>query len=188
MSATVALLVLFVLVVGWDTLYDRIRASDPYFGRGELYRSSLKMIRKNPWKGTGLGTWTSVYPAYASKDFGVFVNASHNDWLQWAADGGIPFAGLLFVVFAGSIVIARRVPWALGVPMVFLHSVIDFPMQGRFLPAFVFLILGVAARTSQEISGDSMRLGSRRGVNFDRFGQHKRGIERHLASEEIEAE
>jgi hypothetical protein len=95
---------------------------------------------------------------------------------------------LLFVVFAGSIVIVRRVPWALGVPMVFLHSVIDFPMQGRFLPAFVFLILGVAARTSQEISGDSMRLGSRRGVNFDRFGQHKRGIERHLASEEIEAE
>jgi hypothetical protein len=38
----------------------------------------------------------------------------------------------------------------MGVPIVFLHSLIDFPMQGHFLPAVVFLILGVAARAGQE--------------------------------------
>ena len=187
-SATIALVVLVVFVVGWQSLYDRIRAPDPYFGRRELAQSSVRMIQANPWKGTGLGTWTEVYPAYARKDFGVFVNAAHNDWLQWAADGGIPFAGLFLILFAGSVVVVRRVPWALGVPMVFLHSLVDFPMQGRFLPPVVFLILGVAARTSQRLREDSMRLDSRGGVNLHGLGQHPGGIEEHLASEEIQAE
>lgn len=187
-SATVALMVLFVLVVGWETLYDQIRAPDPFLGRRELARSTLRMIQAHPWKGTGLGTWTLVYPAYASKDFGVFVNAAHDDWLQWAADGGIPFAGMVLALFAGSVVVARRVPWALGVPMVFLHSVVDFPMQGHFLPAIVFLVLGVATRHSQHVRGDLMRLNGRRGVNLHSAGQYKGGTEKHLASKETEAE
>ncbi len=187
-SATVALMVLFVLVVGWGTLYDQIRAPDPFFGRRELARSTLRMIQANPWKGTGLGTWTLVYPAYASKDFGLFVNAAHNDWLQGAADGGIPFAGMFLTLFAGSVVVARRVPWALGVPMVFLHSVVDFPMQGHFLPATVFLVLGVATRHSKDVRGDLMRLNRGRGMNLHSSGQYPGGTEEHLASEEIEAE
>lgn len=187
-SATVALMVLFVLVVGWESLYNKIRAPDPYFGRRELARSTFRMIQANPWKGTGLGTWTLVYPAYASKDFGVFVNAAHDDWLQWAADGGIPFAGMLLALFAGSVFVARRVPWALGVPMVFLHSVVDFPMQGHFLPAIVFLVLGVATRHSRNVRGDLMSLNRRRGVNLHSPGQYKGGTEEHLASKEIEAE
>jgi O-antigen ligase len=141
-----ALLVAFVLVVGWQSLYSRLRAPDPYRGRREVAEATTKMIRANPWKGYGLGTWTEVYPAFAQKDFGVFVNAAHSDWLQWWAEGGVPVLGCLAVVFISAILIAPRLPWAMGVPIVFLHSLVDFPLQGRFLPAMLFLVLGVAAR------------------------------------------
>ena len=188
--ATIALMVLFVFIVGWEKLYNGLGAPDPYVGRREVAQSSLQMIHANPWKGTGLGTWTLVYPAWAKQDFGVIVNAAHNDWLQWAGDGGIPFAGLFVALFAGSVAVVRRVPWAMGVPIVFLHSLIDFPMQGRFLPALVFLILGVAARAGQDtqIKAGSTRQHRRRGANHNRFGQHPGRIEEHLAPEEIEAE
>ncbi len=144
--AVAALLVAFVLVVGWQTLYQRLRAPDPYNGRREVAEATVKMIRANPWKGYGLGTWTEVYPAFATKDFGVFVNAAHSDWLQWWAEGGVPVVACLAIVFVSSILIAPRLPWAMGIPIVFLHSLVDFPLQGRFLPSMLFLVLGVAAR------------------------------------------
>lgn len=148
-SAAAALLVAFVLVVGWESLYARLRAPDPYHGRREVASATVNMIRSNPWKGYGLGTWTEVYPAFAQRDFGVFVNAAHNDWLQWWADGGVPVVACLLLLVCGAIVTVPRAPWSMGVPFVFLHSLVDFPMQGRFLPAIVFLVLGVAAGKSR---------------------------------------
>jgi O-antigen ligase len=142
-----ALMVAFGSVVGWETLYARLRIPDPYDGRREVAAATLQMFEASPGKGFGLGTWSNVYPAYARKDFGVFVNAAHNDWLQWGAEGGIPALACLLLVFGASVFLVRKVPWALGVPIVFLHSLIDFPMQGRFLPALVFLVLGIAARS-----------------------------------------
>ena len=137
----------FGFVVGWDALYERLRIPDPYSGRREVASATVQMFEANPWKGWGMGTWTEVYPAYAQKDFGVFINAAHNDWLQWGAEGGTPLLACLFLLFGASVFLAWKVPWALGVPVVFLHSVIDFPMQGRFLPAIVFLVLGIATRS-----------------------------------------
>jgi O-antigen ligase len=143
--AVVGLVVAFGFVVGWETLYERLRIPDPYAGRREMAGATLGMIKSNPWKGYGLGTWTYVYPAHAERDFGVFVNAAHNDWLQWTAEGGIPVLACLLALLCGILAFVPRAPWALGVPIVFLHSLIDFPMQGRFLPATVFLMAGVAA-------------------------------------------
>ena len=145
--AVAALMVAFGFVVGWGTLYERLRIPDPYAGRREVASATAEMLGANPWKGFGLGTWTNVYPAYATKDFGVFVNAAHNDWLQWGAEGGIPMLACLFLLFGASVSLLRKVPWVLGVPIVFLHSLIDFPLQGRFLPTIVLMVLGVAARS-----------------------------------------
>lgn len=147
--AVVGLIVIFGFVVGWGHLYERLQVPDPYSGRREVVASTVTMIRSNPWRGYGLGTWTYVYPAYAQKDFGVFINAAHNDWLQWAADGGLPMAGCLLLLAGGTCVSVRRAPWALGVPIAFLHCAIDFPMQGRYLPALVFLVLGAAIRSAK---------------------------------------
>jgi hypothetical protein len=145
--AVAALMVVFGLVVGWGTLYDRLGIPDPYAGRREVTSGAVRMIEANPWKGFGLGTWTNVYPAYAPTDLGAFINAAHNDWLQWGAEGGIPMLACVLLLFGASVLLVRPAPWVLGVPIVFLHSLIDFPLQGRFLPAIVFLILGIAARS-----------------------------------------
>jgi O-antigen ligase len=151
----VVLVAAFVAVVGWQPLYERFQAHDPYAGRREVVQASLKMMQARPWTGFGLGTWTSVYPAYAEKDFGVFINAAHNDWLQWGDDGGIPMLLCVFLLFAVSVWVAWKLPWGLGVPAVFLHCLIDFPMQGRFLPATLFLVYGILLRQAHNRGHDS---------------------------------
>lgn len=147
--AVAGLMTVFVLVVGWETLYERLKIPDPYSGRREVAQATVDMIRANPWKGYGLGTWTYIYPAHARKDFGVFINAAHNDWLQWTSDGGVPVLIAMLALLAGFVAMVPRAPWVLGVPIVFLHGLIDFPMQGRFLPATVFLVAGVAAASAR---------------------------------------
>ena len=149
-GALVALAVGLGFVVGWGALYDRLRLPDPYAGRREVAAASVEMCRAKPLKGHGLGTFTLVYPAYAQKDLGAFVNAAHNDWLEWTADGGAPMLLLMLIIAGGAASLVKRVPWAVGVPVVFLHGLIDFPMQGRFLPATVFLLSGIAARAAYD--------------------------------------
>jgi len=146
--AAVGLILVFGTVVGWENLYDRLSIPDPYAGRREVATASVEMLEVSPAHGYGLGTWTTVYPAFAVKDFGVFVNAAHNDWLQWGSDGGVPMLAGILALFAGSLAILRKSPWALGVPIAFLHGLIDFPMQGRFLPVVVFLVFGIAVRAT----------------------------------------
>jgi O-antigen ligase len=112
--------------------------------------SSLDMIRERPLTGFGLDTWPIVYPAYALVDQGVFVNHAHNDWAEWASDGGIPFAAMLFLIFAWAVRYSFRFPWGAGVVAVMLHSLVDFPMQKPCLEAFVFVILGAMAAASKD--------------------------------------
>jgi O-antigen ligase len=161
-AAAVGLILIFGTMVGWNYAFGRLDEHDPYAGRPEVVAATLTMVKASPAHGYGLGTWTIVYPAFASKDFGVFINAAHNDWLQWSAEGGLPMLASILALFAGSLAMVRRVPWALGVPMVFVHCMIDFPMQGRFLPAVVFLVFGIAARDAiRRAKEDSSPRGSR---------------------------
>ena len=153
------LIAALVAVVGWEPLLQRFQDTDPYKYRREFAQSTIQMIHDQPLHGFGLGTWTTVYPRYATFDPGLYVNAAHNDWLQWAADGGIPFAGLFFILFVISLVVAWRVPWALGIPAVFIHCTVDFPVQGgRYIPVVMFLIFGVAVRRATDTKGSGYPL------------------------------
>src|SRR4029078_13478389 len=97
------------------------------------------MIAERPLTGFGLGTWPSVYPGYALFDDGTFVNQAHNDWMQWAVEGGMPFFLILLAVAAWSVRPAVQSLWGIGLCVVFLHSLIDYPMQQRpALEAYFF--------------------------------------------------
>ena len=88
-----------VAVVGWQTIWERLQEPHPYSLRADLNRSSLAMVRDRPLAGFGLGTWPSAYPKYALYDDGTFVNQAHDDWAQWAVEGGEPlFLAMLAVV------------------------------------------------------------------------------------------
>lgn len=147
LSWTVLSALAFSTIVGWETLWSRFQDPDPFRGRREMLVSSLKMVSDRPWTGFGLGTWPAAYPAYAVTDFGLglFVNHAHNDWVEWAAEGGLPLALLLLLVALWSARLAVRFPWGVGVVAAFCHAAIDFPMQRPALAALVFALLGAMA-------------------------------------------
>ncbi|HLN04149.1 MAG TPA: O-antigen ligase family protein [Bryobacteraceae bacterium] len=138
-------------VVGWQVTLEKFREPEPYRVRTELLRSSLAMVAEKPLTGFGLGTWPVVYPAYARFDDGLAANHAHNDWAEWTAEGGVPFVALIALLALWSIRPAVDSLWGIGVPVVFLHSLVDYPLREPALAAVFFAMMGaLAARSSKE--------------------------------------
>ena len=110
----VVLAALLAMVAGAGTLVGRFAERDPFRYRREMAASSVQMIRDHPWRGWGLGTYASVYPAYATFDLGATVEHAHNYWLEWAAEGGIPLALVWLVLGLAVSVPAMRSVWEIG--------------------------------------------------------------------------
>lgn len=135
-----------VAVAGWQTIWDRLQEPNPYGVRADLNRSSLEMIREKPLTGFGLGTWSSVYPKYALYDDGTFVNQAHNDWAQWAVEGGVPLFLAMVAIVAMLAPNALRSLWGLGLIAVFIHAAVDYPFEQRpALAAYLFALMGALA-------------------------------------------
>jgi len=120
--------------LGWGTLLEKLRRPDPWGERRHLTLASIDMARERPGLGFGLGAWAIAYPAYARFDDGLFDNQAHNDWAQWAAEGGLPFLALLLGL---AFTVGRRAAgcarWV-GPAAVLAHALVDYPFQQR--PAF----------------------------------------------------
>lgn len=137
---------LLTAIVGWEILWNRLQEPNPYALRWELVKSSIKMTQDRPWVGFGLGTWADAYPAYARYDDGTFVNQAHNDWVQWAAEGGVPFFAMMLSIAGWTVRPAVRSLWGIGLLSVFAHALVDYPWQQRpALAAFFFAMLGLLA-------------------------------------------
>jgi O-antigen ligase len=139
------LFAVFTAVVGWEHVWDRFLMPDPMASRREFAVASLHMIAANPWSGVGLGAWPTAYPRYAIVDIGLFAHQAHSDWLQWTAEGGIPFGIALATLFYWCVLPAVRSVWGLGVIAVFLHAAVDFPFSMPTLGAWSILIIGMLA-------------------------------------------
>jgi O-antigen ligase len=132
--------VLLTALAGGQTLLQRLNQPDPQ--RAEIFRSALAMIAAEPWTGYGLGTFAFVYPEFARFDAGALVEHAHSDWLEWAAEGGIPFALLWAFIAAGALRPAVRSVWGLGVIAVFLHAAVDYPFARTGIAAWAFIFIG----------------------------------------------
>jgi O-antigen ligase len=140
--------VIFTSVVGWVVLWNRFQDPDPFRGRREILSSTIAMVKARPCFGFGLGNFQTAYPAYALVDFGPVVNHAHNDWAQWAAEGGIPFALLPLGIAVWSVPKAFKTVWGIGVVAVFLHCLVDFPLQDPVIALWLFTLLGAIAAES----------------------------------------
>ncbi len=141
-------------VVGSEPLWKRLQEPHPYQLRRDLALSSIAMVRDRPLAGFGLGTWPEAFPGYARFDDGTFVNQAHNDWLQWADEGGLPFLALMLAIAGWSVRPAVRTLWGVGLISVWLHALVDYPMQQRpGLAAFFFALLGTLAATTAASAG-----------------------------------
>ncbi len=138
-----ASLIVCTLIGGWSYVWERFSSPDPLAYRRELLVATVAMIRARPLTGFGLGAWPSVYPAFAVFDPpGVSMNHAHDDWAEWAAEGGLPFLGLLAVLGCVLTWRTRRNLWTLGVPAVLAHALVDFPLQKSALICSVLFLAG----------------------------------------------
>lgn len=150
LARVTAFAAVFTSVVGFEALWNRFEqlgTNAPYLDRWQMVEPTLDMIQERPWTGFGLNTWPTVYPAYELVDWGVFVNHAHNEWAEWAADGGAPFFLMLLAVFLWATKHSGRVPWGLGIVAALVHCFVDFPMQR--VAAVFFALLGAMAAASQ---------------------------------------
>jgi len=162
----VAFLAILALAAGPQTLIAKFAQKDIYIGRFEFLRSSVNMIRERPLMGFGLGNWPFVYPAFATFDNGWFANAAHNDWAQWTAEGGVPFALMMFSIALWSARWGYRSLWGIGVSVVFVHCLVDFPIAETGIAMLFFTVAGAMARHDRESSrGGSPRRNASRDVN-----------------------
>jgi O-antigen ligase len=100
-------------------------------------------VKHKPLTGYGLGTFPEVYQQHAVKDFPFYANHAHNDWAEFAADGGVPFLLLVLIPFAVAVPTAIRHPWALGLVAVMLHACVDYPFPRPAVSGWMFALLGI---------------------------------------------
>lgn len=144
------LAVLLTLAAGWDRLLQRFQAGDSLAGRREFLSSTIDMAREHPFVGHGLGTFSYAYPRFASIDLAAIVNHAHNDWAEFAAEGGFLFAIAVLVVLIGASSRFLRHPWAIGTVFMALHATVDFPFARLGVIGWFFALLGVLYATRDE--------------------------------------
>src|SRR5580700_7921587 len=162
-AAFIVLSICLALWIGPGPIVSRFQTVNEQYSLGgesriSMWRDALPLIKDYPLVGTGLGTVPIAYTRGQTAFLSQFVNHAHNDYLEIAADLGIPAALILF----GSIlfVLARAIRSflsaerdferivALGcagsIVAILLHSFADFNL---YIPANALLfsaILGLA--------------------------------------------
>jgi O-antigen ligase len=144
-ALVIALSIGFVYAAGFDVLIKKFQQSDQIAVRRSINQSSLEMIRERPLLGWGLETYVPVYRMFAHYDDGTYVNRAHNDWLQWAAEGGIPFALFMLFVFSWSIRPAIESVWAVGLIAICLHAIVDYPFARLGVCGWYFALVPMLA-------------------------------------------
>ena len=82
--------------------FEQLSQNEPLAGgegRVALWRDVLALIRQRPWTGVGLGCFEHAFTRVQSVQLTYVADHAHNDYLEAAAELGIPCAAILFVVF-----------------------------------------------------------------------------------------
>ena len=123
-ARTMLLIVLVAVFAGIAGVASRgyprriLRFSDENIASRILtWHGALNMVRDNPWRGVGLGDFYATSPAYWSAyhqrmfvEEVKVVRRAHNDFLETAAETGIPgLAAFLLVLTVAGVLLGRRV-------------------------------------------------------------------------------
>jgi O-antigen ligase len=137
-----------LLAAAAEGLIDPVRLS--------VYRAVLRLIADHVWLGTGLGTFSWVFPIYRPSDISAWgiLDRAHSTPLEIAAEQGGPFALLVLAAFLIMLLIlmngvklrrSGRLYPAAGLLFGVLsaaHSLIDFSLQIPGLAIVVFAVVG----------------------------------------------
>jgi O-antigen ligase len=94
------LALLWAAWIGLDAVISRfLTSSEDFKGRWVFWVNTFQMFKDFPIFGSGLGTFTWVFPMYRSFHLIGIATHAENDFLQLAAEFGIVGAGLLLILF-----------------------------------------------------------------------------------------
>jgi hypothetical protein len=140
------LAIVFTLDVGWQPVWARLQLNDPYAMRREFFIAAAHMAIQRPGIGYGLGTFPEVYQQFAVKQFPVYANHAHNDWAEFAAEGGLPFLLLVLIPCAAAVPASIRHPWGIGFIAILIHACVDFPFPRLAVSVWIFAMLALLLR------------------------------------------
>jgi O-antigen ligase len=150
--------------IGLEPVFTRYRAAEQDLpSRVAVWKDTAKLVRAHPVWGAGPGSFQDAYTRVQTSHLAMRLNHAHNDYLEFAAEWGVPGALLLLALVGGVLASAlrnlRRAPrgenWFLllgccgGVLSLLLHSAVDFNLH---IPANALLfavLLGLAAALSR---------------------------------------
>ncbi len=161
----VVALVVGVLWMGGERLASKLADKDAANAttdgvtRKEIWQSTWKLIKHNPWTGVGFGAYFLAIPQYQSGSGSTRIEQAHNDYLDLAASGGV-LAIILAAWFLGAIIWRARsslrsadafsraagLGAAAGLLSVSVHSLVDFGLQvtGIAVVALTLVVILVA--------------------------------------------
>jgi len=94
------LALLWAAWIGLDAVIDRfLDVSDNFEIRWEMWANTFQIIKDFPLFGSGLGTFTYVFPPYRSIHLEGIASHAENDFLQLVSEVGVIGAGVLLVPF-----------------------------------------------------------------------------------------
>ncbi len=158
-----------IVSVGGDALVTRFEAIEQEVGtlkdrtrinRGEIWSSTVELIKQNPLAGVGFGAYAETIPRFDPSTGNFSLEEAHNDYLELAANGGL-VAVALVLWFA--VVVSRKAARNLrssnkikkvycfgamiGIVGVAFHSLVDF---GLHIPVNIFILFAlIVVATSQ---------------------------------------
>jgi O-antigen ligase len=153
--------VILVAYVGGGQVLGRLGDLSPGV-RLNMTQDTIRMALKRPILGWGLGTFSTVYPAYRGFYTNLFVNAAHNDYAQLFAETGIlGFACIVLFLtrmFRAGVANLRNweTSWTesisfaalIGCTGIFFHSFVDFNLQIPANAACFFILCGLVGSVS----------------------------------------
>jgi len=153
------IILLIVVYVGTQATMERF-ALDKLLqeGRPALWANTLRIISDFPLVGTGLGTFSSLYPDLYGEAGPLRLSHTHNDYLEFLSELGI--IGMLFLLAIVLIMLSRillvwsgrRYPEAKALALggiiaifgILIHSITDFNLH---IPANVLLFTIILSLT-----------------------------------------
>jgi len=138
------------------------QAEDPIQERKLMMRMGSRIIADRPILGVGAGAFLSVYSSYLENSHYLSKHL-HNQYLQFAAEGGLPVAIFFFVALISSIWLIFRkskqekdiLLWSIGVGTLAyaVHMTLDFNWElwGTSIPFVFFLMVGLR-KSSRDFS------------------------------------
>ena len=145
-AAAIGFTALVMAAVGLDGLMSRITDSVGDGTRWEMIKGTWRAAMAFFPVGSGLGTFSGVFPRFQPEGFVGYASHAHSDYLQLLMETGVLFVGLfgvaLWLVLQRTPVIAERLQLdhsdqdaltlascGLGFLAVFLHSWVDFNLR-----------------------------------------------------------